>query len=208
MEYTEEDVSRIVEALADECILGSLYMRVARRIATSLGNTEELESFSFPLMVMQDAGFAASLSHLARVFDTHGDSVNLLWFLRVVRDNLGAFKHSQSSELLKMVADDEVALKETLRPLLETLKSRRDKYLAHTDRRAVLKLAVGERHNAHQLGIRDHEVLWEAAIDIVRRYYGSLHDVDYHLDEFAEEDELEYLMQVLARNGRSERSPR
>jgi hypothetical protein len=69
MTYTGEELTTVLDVLTDQCIVGRLHIRMARRISSALEDPEAIQSFYYPLVVALDAFDNTSLLHLIRPFD-------------------------------------------------------------------------------------------------------------------------------------------
>ena len=106
MTYTRESLEKVLEILADQCIIGSLHMRMAARISSALEDPTAVESVSFPLAVTLDAFHNSSLLHLIRLFDRDSKSLTLRKLLRVATANIQLFTSAPPDTVRKAITAD------------------------------------------------------------------------------------------------------
>ncbi|HSS79316.1 MAG TPA: hypothetical protein VLV54_21525 [Thermoanaerobaculia bacterium] len=197
MTYTKESFAQVLEVLADQCIVGSLHLRMTARISAALEDSSALESFYFPLVLTVDAFHNSSTLHLIRLFERDSASLTLHRLLRIAKANVQLFTAAPASRVLEAIVADEQRLASELEPLLSTLKARRDSYVAHLDQRHLLKGSIQEVSDLYPLSKKDIKELWHAAVSMVARYYLFFHDCEFHIDEVIGEEDMDWLLEAL-----------
>jgi hypothetical protein len=131
------DIYKALYGLFCEVIAGTAHLNAAKSVAEA--------SKSHPVLMRVSPSFfnLTTRAHLeaaqlcaARLFDTHSECVGILWLLKQAKHRREEFSHRSVGDLDEAIRDAEhiCAAKASV---LAALKHRRDKWLAHLDKKTI-----------------------------------------------------------------------
>jgi hypothetical protein len=131
------DLYKIAQALTTEAYEGILHVDIGRGIRTIdpiIGNRA-------PAFFIQsiNAHLNAAQMYAAKLFDRSGSAFTIPKFLIECRECRREFKQTKPDEVLAYITEAEHKI-DGFRPVLKTIKHRRDQYLAHISRELVFDL--------------------------------------------------------------------
>jgi hypothetical protein len=131
------DIAKVFRELFAEVIAGTSYLNAAKSLADASKSHAMImrASPSFFALAARALLEAAQLC-AARLFDTQGDSVGIPWLLRQAKHRREEFNFRTADDRnLAMAASEEICAAQE--KVLAAIKHRRDRWLAHLDRRTI-----------------------------------------------------------------------
>jgi hypothetical protein len=132
-----KELTKVFDALSWNLTVADSFLRVHKGLLLEVRvHTIALVAptfFRMTLAAMYDTAFLT----LARIFDLKPGTVRLLHFLDLAEKTAGMFEHATPEEVRAIVKECKSKI-ESAQPLLEPLRARRNKMLAHLDKRFVL----------------------------------------------------------------------
>ena len=131
------DISKSLRELFNEVISGTAHLNAARRLAEA-SKTHPIimkASPSFFNLTIQAHLEAAQLS-AARLFDEHKDCAGIPWLLKQAKHRRKEFSFRTTDELDNAIREAE-GICATQSSVLASLKLRRDRWLAHLDKKTI-----------------------------------------------------------------------
>jgi len=131
---TSPTIEQVIETLMYQVVVGKAHLAVAAGLADSDPVLLGMAKTFFAMTI--DAHLYSSLMYAARVHDTQRNAVTMETLLQRASQEKGAAKHGSSVEVERAIESAQNVLTE-LGKLLESLKERRNRRLAHTDSRTL-----------------------------------------------------------------------
>jgi AbiU2 len=131
------DIDKVLHGLFNEVISGTAHFNAAKRLAEAAKSHPVIMSASPSFFNLTTrAHLEAAQLCAARLFDTHDDCAGILWLLRQAKHRREEFSSRTTGELDEAIKQAErvCAAKESV---LTALKHRRDRWLAHLDRKTI-----------------------------------------------------------------------
>jgi hypothetical protein len=131
------DIGKALYELFNEVIIATANLSIAKSLLEASKNrpaTMEASGSFFSLTI--HAHIESAQLYAAKLFDEHDDCASIPWLLKQARNRSDEFKNRPAAELQEAIEEAEQT-RIMLTPVLTTLKNRRDRWLAHLDRKTV-----------------------------------------------------------------------
>jgi HEPN superfamily AbiU2-like protein len=168
------DVGKALYELFNEVIIGTAYLSMAKSLAAASKSHPIITRVSPHFFGMTtNAHLESAQLYAAKLFDEHDDCASIPWLLKQAKNRPHEFKNRPTSELDEAIKEAEQVCAAKASVLM-ALKHRRDRWLAHLDRKTV-RDPVQFSQDA-KLTYQELEDLFTAATDVLN-VMADLHGV-------------------------------
>jgi hypothetical protein len=175
---TKVTLAQALNALKQQVLKGRTYLELGKGISNADPVVLGIASTFFGLTF--DGSLELSQLAVARVYDETAGAVTVQGMLELATREASSFQNCTEPELVSAIFDANAAIG-GLEPVLESIKRRRDEWLAHLDQRTVGNPAALSEKAA--LTVSDLERAFkdteEILLRISRLYDGSIGDLHY-----------------------------
>jgi hypothetical protein len=169
-------IPELLERLHREGWLGWSHLRIWKQMRDYLRAHHDIaESAPAFFSLTAVAHFNAAILHMVRLLDKHKKAAGIEYLLNLAESQAKGFAHATTKQVLEQVKSDREILND-LRNRAAPLKARRDKLLAHLDRKNITdpkKLELLFRFE-----IDDLHGLYQSLSELVNRYEGLWSDAE------------------------------
>jgi len=160
------DIGNAIHELVNQVTIGTAHLSFAKSVAAATNSHPVILSVSPHFFVMTtNAHLECAQLYAAKLFDKPRDCASIPWLLEQARNRPQAFANATITELGVAIQGAE-AISSAQDPLLTSLKHRRDRWLAHLDRKTVKDQATFAE-NA-KLTFKELEGIFAAATEILK----------------------------------------
>lgn len=185
----------IISFLSDQLIRGWVAFLTAKYL-NLLYQTDKITSSRHFFAAAYLSCTESSILALSRIIITHGDSISVEHLLNCVTQNAARFPHADKQTVLRSV-DEHMRELYRIEIFLGTLKTHRDRTLAHLDRKYVNNPT--EIFATPDIDMRQVEQTYRLLLNILNTYKGYVESSDLHLSalETDIESDLDYLISLM-----------
>jgi AbiU2 len=188
------DIATAINELFSEVIIGTAYLSFAKSIAGATKSHPIILKVSPHFFDMTtNAHLECAQLYAAKLFDEHSDCASVPWLLKQARHRRADFKNGTDTELDAAIKNAE-ALSLAQASVLASLKHRRDRWLAHLDRKTI-RDPMTFAGNA-KLTLKELEGIFAAATEILNDI-AVLHGVPGFLIHGSEYDDFLPVLQLI-----------
>lgn len=131
------DIGTAINELFNEVIIGTAYLSFAKSIAGATKSHPVIMTVSPHFFDMTtNAHLECAQLYAAKLFDEHPDCASVPWLLKQARHRNGEFRNATDVDLDAAIKNAE-AISSAQASVLASLKHRRDRWLAHLDKKTI-----------------------------------------------------------------------
>lgn len=127
-------LKQVLDRLKNEVLYGRTYLHVAKGLLDSDSVIRQIAPVFFGITT--DAHLEQAMMVIARLYDVTEGAVTIPRMLDLAASEVGSFRRGTPQEVSSAIAKAREAI-ENLTPVLDSLKVRRDKWMAHLDPRPI-----------------------------------------------------------------------
>jgi hypothetical protein len=188
------DIATAINELFNEVIIGTAYLSFAKSIAAATKSHPIIVTVSPHFFDMTtNAHLECAQLYAAKLFDEHPDSASVPWILKQARYRREDFKNGTDAELTVAIKNAETISMAQV-SVLASLKHRRDRWLAHLDKKTI-KDPAKFAENA-KLTLKELEGIFAGATEILNDM-AVLHGVPGFLINGSEYDDFSPTLQLI-----------
>lgn len=199
MATLREKLKSLLNNLSEELLRGYGCWRIAQEIQAARGEGDLAGAAQF-LSIVQEACTREAYLSLAKLGTAEGESITLEYLLNVAGQVPSrSFPLATREEIDRSVAVQRGQL-EQLAPLMDDLKMRRDRILAHLDRKHINEPEVVAPESMETEQIEACFLVFLGILNTYRRYFGSA-QLSFEKVEADLRAEVGYVVQRLGATG-------